>query len=178
MKWLLFFVLLGSTVCVEAQSRTDLQKEKSELLRMHKADREAHFNTDVEALLNHGSESFIAVSNGKIYRATKADERKQFEGYFKDAKYYEWDDLEEPIVRISADGSMAWMITRVSVRRSQKDAAGTERQQRFIYAGIMTYEKRAGRWLRVANVSTFEQVNDLTRTSPISRSYCVVLADS
>jgi len=48
------------------------------------------------------------------------------------------------------------MITRVRVRRMQKEATAGEREQRFIYAGIMTYEKRDGKWVRVANVSTFE----------------------
>lgn len=51
---------------------------------------------------------------------------------------------------------MAWMITRVSVRRVQKEATGVEREQKFIYAGIMTYEKKDGKWVREANVSTFE----------------------
>lgn len=48
------------------------------------------------------------------------------------------------------------MITRLRVRRTQKDASGAPQEARFVYAGIMTYEKRDGRWLRVANVSTFE----------------------
>ena len=79
-----------------------------------------------------------------------------FTGYFRDAKYYEWDDVEEPIIRISNDASMAWMITRTRVRRVQKTADGTEKEEKFVYAGIMTYEKRDGRWVRVANVSTAE----------------------
>jgi hypothetical protein len=37
---------------------------------------------------------------------------------------------------------MAWMITRIKVR---KDAAGVEREQKFIYSGIMTYEKLGGK---------------------------------
>ena len=64
--------------------------------------------------------------------------------------------MEEPIVRISKDASLAWMITRVRVRRVQKRASGGDTERKFIYAGIMTYEKRGGRWMRVANVSTFE----------------------
>ena len=79
-----------------------------------------------------------------------------FTGYFRDAKYYEWDDVEEPITRISNDSSMAWMITRTRIRRVQKAADGAEKEENAVYAGIMTYEKRDGRWVRVANVSTFE----------------------
>ena len=147
----IIFLLLVSFSISEAQPRVDLEKERLELLQVHKADREAHFKTDVDLLQLRSPDEFIAVSDGKIYRTKKADERKQFAEYFKGAKYYEWDDVEEPIVRISKDGSLAWMITRLRVRRVQK---GNER--RFIYAGIMTYERQDGRWMRVANVSTFE----------------------
>jgi len=137
-------------------SQVDLEKEKAELLRLHREDREAHFKTDVDLLQRSSPEEFITVSRGKIHRAKKSDERKLFTEYFRGAKYYEWDDVEEPIVRVSRDGSIAWMITRVRVRRTQKGAAGEEKEEKFTYAGIMTYEKLGGRWVRAANVSTFE----------------------
>ena len=141
-----------------AQPSADLEKEKAELLRLHKSDREAHFKTDVDALLANSPEEFISVGRGKINRSSKDDARKMFTGYFRDAKYYEWDDVEEPIIRISNDASMAWMITRTRVRRVQKKPDGAEQEEKFVYAGIMTYEKRDGRWVRVANVSTSEQL--------------------
>ena len=153
---LLFIAGAGSAI---AQPSAALEKEKAELLRLHKSNREAHFKTDVDALLENSPEEMISVSRGKINRPSKDDARKMFTGYFRDAKYYEWDDVEEPIVRISNDASMAWMITRTRVRRVQKKADGAEQEEKFVYAGIMTYEKRDGRWVRVANVSTFEQPN-------------------
>jgi hypothetical protein len=139
-----------------AQPSADLEKEKAELLRLHNSDREAHFKTDVDALLANSPEEMISVSRGKISKPSKADAHKMFTGYFRDAKYFEWDDVEEPIIRVSNDASMAWMITRTRVRRVQKSADGAEKEEKFVYAGIMTYEKRDGRWVRVANVSTFE----------------------
>ena len=147
---------LSFAFTAQAQSKVDLEKEKAELLKIHEAGRRAHFNTDVNLLLEGAPDQFISVSRGKISRSTPADTRKMFESYFKDAKYFEWDDLEPPIVRVSADASMAWMIVRTKVRRTQKDSSGAEREEKFVYAGIMTYEKRDGRWVRVANVSTFE----------------------
>ena len=152
---IIVLLVLVTFTLAEAQPRVDLEKERLELLQAHKADREAHFKTDVDLLQLRSPDEFIAVSDGKIYRTKKADERKQFAEYFKGAKYYEWDDVEEPIVRISKDASLAWMITRVRVRRVQKGASG-DSERKFIYAGIMTYEKQGGRWMRVANVSTFE----------------------
>ena len=157
MKLLTVILLfVACAVCTNAQPLPDLEKEKAELLRLHKSDREAHFKTDVDMLLERSPEEFISVGRGQISRSGKADARKMITGYFRDAKYYEWDDVEEPIIRISNDASMAWMITRTRVRRVQKTADGAEKEEKFVYAGIMTYEKRAGRWLRVANVSTSE----------------------
>ncbi len=152
-------LLVACTSVARAQASVDLQKDKVELLRLHRIDREAHLRTDVELLQRSSPEEFISVSRGKIHRAKKSDERKLFTEYFRGAKYYEWDDVEEPIVRVSKDGSMAWMITRVRVRRTQKGDAGEEKEEKFTYAGIMTYEKVDGRWMRAANVSTFEPPN-------------------
>jgi hypothetical protein len=151
-------LLLACAVSVSAEPSADLEKEKAELLRIHKSDREAHFKTDVDKLLENSPEGFISVGCGKINKSSKDNARKMFTGYFRDAKYYEWDDVEEPIIRISNDASMAWMITRTRVRRVQKKADGAEQEEKFVYAGIMTYEKRDGRWVRVANVSTAEQL--------------------
>ena len=155
------FTLLLFVACAASPSAVpsaDLEKEKAELLRIHKSDREAHFKTDVDRLLENSPEEFISVGRGKINRSSKDDARKMFTGYFRGAKYYEWDDMEEPIIRISNDASMAWMITRTRVRRVQKKADGSEQEEKFVYAGIMTYEKRDSHWVRVANVSTAEQL--------------------
>jgi hypothetical protein len=160
MKYFIGIVIFAAGLNVaQTRSPVDLVKERAELLRLHKADREAHLRTDIELLQRSSPEEFITVSRGKIHRAQKSDERKLFTEYFRGAKYYEWDDLEEPIVRVSRDGSMAWMITRVRVRRTQRNAAGEEKEEKFVYAGIMTYEKLGGRWVRAANVSTFEPPN-------------------
>ena len=155
----LILIFVAGAAGARAQAAANLEKEKAELLQLHRSDREAHFKTNVDLLQEHSPEEFIAVSRGKIHRPKKADERKMFTEYFRGAKYYEWDDLEEPIIQVSKDASMAWMITRIRVRRVQRDAAGAEREEQFVYAGIMTYEKRGGRWVRVANVSTFEPPN-------------------
>jgi len=156
---ILVVLFLVTSPLAQVQSTVDLEKEKAELLRLHQSNREAHFKTDVDLLQQRSPEEMISVSEGKIRRTSKTDQRKFFSDYFRGAKYYEWDDLEEPIIRISKDANMAWMIVRVKVRRVQKDDAGQEREQKFIYAGITTYEKVNGKWMRVANVSTFEPSN-------------------
>jgi hypothetical protein len=137
----------------------DLEKEKAELLRIHEEERQAHFKTDVELLVAHQAEEFISVSNGKITTEKKQQTRQFFQKYFENAKYFEWNDTEPPIIRISKDATMAWVIVKVRVRRTQKDESGKDQETKFIYAGIMTYEKQNGKWIAIANVSTFESLN-------------------
>lgn len=129
------------------------EHEKAALLEIHSRDRRAHFATDVEAALASVHEPHIYVRNGVIQHLSCSDLEKTFREYFRDTTFLEWNDLEEPIVNVSRDGTMGWMVERLKVRRIIK-GEGDERQ--FIYAGITVYEKRDGTWLKVANASTFE----------------------
>jgi hypothetical protein len=129
----------------------DLQKERQSLLEVHRQEIRAHFERDAAWIGSTTLEPFVSVSSGKIERSTAEELRTFFTGYFDGATYLQYEDAEPPIVRVSDDGSMGWLITRTRVRRTQN---GQERS--FVYAGIMTYEKRGGQWVRVANVSTFE----------------------
>ena len=160
---ILLLAIVWVPVNADAQSKVDLAREVEQLLRIHESDRRAHFETSAKQIMEHAADEFISVSNGRVQRTTPAENLQFFEEYFKGAKYYEWDDLEPPIVRVSNDASMAWMIVRTRVHRVQTQSDGKAAERRFVYAGIMAYEKKGGRWVRVANVSTFEP---LTVTSP------------
>jgi hypothetical protein len=141
-----------------APASSDVEMARQELLALHAADHAAHFATDAAALIATQNEPFITVRDGVIDEVTREASLQRFTGYFADATYYEWDDLQPPIVQVSQDGSLGWMITRTKVRRTQADADGNAREQTFVYAGIMTYERRDGGWVRTANVSTFATV--------------------
>lgn len=129
----------------------DIEQEKASLLGVYRREVRSHLDLDADWLADTTGESFIYTGAGKIGRETPESIRKFFKGYFEGATYLQYDDLEPPVVRVSDDGSMGWVISRVKVRRTQ---GGQERG--FVYAGGMIYEKREGQWVRVANVSTFE----------------------
>jgi hypothetical protein len=133
-----------------------IEQAKQELLALHARDRQAHFATDADALVAPFAESIIDVRNGAVQHIAREDKCQDFAQYFKNAAYQEWDDLEPPIVRVSQDASLGWVITQTKVHRTQVDESGTTHAREFIYAGIMTYEKQAGYWICTANVSTFE----------------------
>jgi hypothetical protein len=142
-----------------ASSENIIEQARQELLALHLHERQAHFATDADTLVAPFAESIINVRNGAVQHITREDMRQVFTEYFKNATYHEWDDLHPPIVHVSPDGKLGWMITETKVRRDHIDEAGVKRERTFIYAGIMTYEKREDQWICTANVSTFEAIN-------------------
>jgi hypothetical protein len=141
----------GPRVTADAQSLA-----KSELLALHQADRRAHFNRDVEAILATIGPEFTFVHDGKVKVMSHDDVRKQFTEYFRGAEFSAWDDLEPPIVHASLDGRSGWMIIRVRVAYTKTDASGTKSQEDSIMAWMSAYEKRDAKWFHIANASTFE----------------------
>jgi hypothetical protein len=129
----------------------DLEHERAALLELHVNVRRAHFETDVDQVLAHDADEWINVRDAKVVRRRREEDVRAFTEYLDGATYHEWDDIEPPIVSVSADGSLAWMIVNVRVRRTKN---GDE--VRFRYAGIETFEKRDDRWIKVAEVGTFE----------------------
>ena len=136
---------------IAASPAPDLAAERNALLEMHRAEIRAHVELDAAALAEDHGDDFVSVTRGKISRSSSDETRRFFESYFEGASYPQYEDAQPPIVRVSDDGSMGWIISRTRVRRV-KDG----KESSFVYAGMMAYEKRNGRWVRVANVSTFE----------------------
>ena len=129
---------------------------RAELLALHQADRRAHFNRDVDAILATIGTDFTYVRDGKINAMSRDDVRKQFTEYFHGAEFSAWDDLDPPIIHISPDGHMGWMIVRVRVAYTKTAADGKKSQDESVIAWMSVYEQHDGKWLDVANASTFE----------------------
>lgn len=153
---LLCIILMPGCKNSEGKRKVDLAEEEKALFLSHVKDRQAHFDRDAEALLVNSVDSFIYVRDGKVSTSLKADRIKGMSNVLKDAEYIKWDNMESPVIRISDDGSMAWVITRLEVERMKKDSTGKQNRERFVYAGIMTYKKLEDQWVKEANVSTFE----------------------
>jgi hypothetical protein len=127
---------------------------KAELLAIHKDARRAHFEHDVDAILAGTSESSTSVRDGKVQVRSRDDVRKQFAQYFQGTQFSTWDDLEPPIIQVSPDGKMGWMIVRVRIAYTKTDASGAQSKEDTVMAWMSVYEKRDGKWLHVANAST------------------------
>ena len=151
---LMFSSLYLFTGCSPAP---DLEEEKIELLRIHLADIQAHTDGKVSALMETIPEEFIYLGDGEITRQSREEIRKFFTAYLADSTYERYEDLEVPHAEVSADGTMGWVVSRMAVTRTEPADDGGRQTRSFTYAGIMTYEKVDGKWMKVANASTFKR---------------------
>lgn len=149
MAWLGLFCAIG------CRQQIDFEKEKAELLELHRQDRQAHFNRDAAAVAVSLAPEMISVRGGEVWSATREENHRRFARYFQRAEFAAWDDLIPPIIYVSPDGQMAWMVVRVKVKYDWPDSGGKKSTEEYISAWLSVYEKHEGKWNHVANASTF-----------------------
>jgi hypothetical protein len=132
------------------------QSAEAELIRMHKELLRFHMNADVESWLATETEEYVVANRGEITYPSKKEREARLKPYLTRTKFKEYEDVIEPIVRVSKDGSLAWLIAKVKASGMQTTDDGKQEPIEFVSAWIELFEKRDGKWLRVGNVSNFK----------------------
>ncbi|MFT5501378.1 MAG: ketosteroid isomerase-like protein [Woeseiaceae bacterium] len=153
-----FLVFIGSVIFMSTQicwSADAEGRDLSQILALHEKVLQAHRANDVNMLMEDAADDYVLVTSGEVIYPT-ADERVlRFGEYFAITTFDKYEDSIAPVVKISNDGSLAWLIARVSVSAVQ-EVSGQEQALEFISAWIELYEKRDGRWIQTGNVSNFK----------------------
>jgi len=125
------------------------------LLELHRGVLRAHLEGDVKGWLSQESDDFVVANRGEVTRPSRAERHAFFEPYLRETRFEEYRDLIPPIVRVSRDGTLGWVIAQVRGSGVRKTGSGGARVE-FTSAWIELFEKRDGRWTRVGNVSNFK----------------------
>jgi len=131
------------------------------------AERRAHLETDAALLAANLADTLVSVDEGLVTRTARENVERRFAAYFEGAEYRTWDDVEPPVIQVSADGRMAWVSRRVAVERVEPDAGAPATQ--FESAWTATYEKRDGRWVMTSVASTFAPSREAARILATAR---------
>ena len=116
----------------------------------------AHRESDPGMLLEDASPDFVQANRGEIQRPTVEERRARFASYLGRTTFEEYRDLVEPIVKVSKDGTLGWVIVQVRARGVRTTEAGAREPLEFVSAWIELYEKRGGRWVSTGNLSNFK----------------------
>lgn len=139
-----------------AASTLASESDVLKLEALHQKVLQAHHKNDVDLLLADESDDYVVASHGEITSPTIAERRARFTSYLESTKFEEYRDLVKPLVSVSSDGTLAWVIVQVYARGEQTYSEGTGKPIEFTSAWIELYQKRSGRWFRIGNVSNFK----------------------
>jgi hypothetical protein len=150
-RFLILLLLLPLAACSKTAGR---EADHAELLRLHEQARTAHLEKKADLLVSTFSDSFVQINHGVVSRPTHEESRRRMQTYFDRSTFQEWDDTAPPIIRISPDGHMAYVIVQKSVRLTSPDSSGAARAEHSLFAWVEIYEKQAGKWTLMAVAST------------------------
>jgi hypothetical protein len=136
-----------------APPQPDLAADRAALLRLHEEQRTAHLERKAALLTGSFADTFFSVSRGQVATPSREASTQRFQAYFDQAAFRAWDDLAPPVIRISPDGRMAYVIVQKRVGLLSTDSTRPPDPD-TIYAWIATYEKFHSQWRLTALAST------------------------
>ncbi|MEM7282579.1 MAG: nuclear transport factor 2 family protein [Pseudomonadota bacterium] len=149
---ILVFMLVGFFTAVQANPQTD----EEAIRQLHEKVLEAHRKTDIALLLEDAAADYVLANRGEISNPTLEDRRRVLGNYFGITTFTEYRDLVPPVVKVSEDGTLGWLICQVQAKGVQT-VGEEERPFTFVSAWIELYEKQDGVWMQVGNVSNFKE---------------------
>ncbi|MDJ0645361.1 MAG: nuclear transport factor 2 family protein [Flavobacteriaceae bacterium] len=160
-KIIIFLIALCCTMLsCKKNNDSSFTEEKEKILQLHNLQRAYHFNKDSVAFTNQLADSFISVNRGKLNRPTKEENIARLHQYFSSVDFVKWDDVAEPIVKFSDDGSMAYTIVDKIVEVTFKDENGNEKNSSTHFIWTTIYKKYGDEWLIETVTSTNEPAEE------------------
>lgn len=133
----------------------DLDALREEILDLHRAGIQAHLDAEIAFFTKDISNEYVTVGRGDIRRPRLDEIETMFSSYLGRTTFTKYEDLQDPIVEIADDGSIAWVIVQVGVEGTQQAADGSTGPLAFTSAWITLYRRDGDRWIRTGDVSTF-----------------------
>lgn len=125
-----------------------------ELHELHRKGREDHFNRDAAAMVAGFAEDFTNVAHGKVQKPAREASLTRLRDYFGRSTFLEWDDITPPVIKVSDDTTMAYVIVHKRVRLLSKGEDGKATEAIEVFAWIALYRKIDGKWQLTAVAST------------------------
>lgn len=136
---------------------TEFQNDEQQLIKLHRMIMDGHLSESKDFFNPIVADSFTVVSSGEVFVNEGNAANEQMNKILSNRNYLVYDDLIRPMVKISDDGSLAWVIVQVyakGIRYNEK--LETIGSMEFTSAWIELYEKMDGKWKKMGNVSNFK----------------------
>ena len=148
---------LTAVICLaQCAPGSRVSSDLDRLRALHEKVIQAHRQSKEELILEDEESDYVVANRGEVTRPSLAERRERLGSYFRSTSFREYRDVSEPVVSISSDGTLGWVIVQIQASGVQTAESGEKEPIEYVSAWIELYEKRDGRWLRVGNVSNFK----------------------
>lgn len=144
-------LLLISAAC---EPGPDLEALRTEIGQLHEDFIQAHLDKDASFLARSLSPDYLAVSDGTVQHRTREEMEALLTTYLSETEFSHYRDTSDPIIGLSDDGSMAWVIAQVRVAGAQGETADDRREFDTQWAWLSIFRRSGQEWIRVTDVST------------------------
>ena len=134
----------------------NIEELKNQLFDLHKAGLRAHLEKDIPYFTTNIGDQVMSISNGEIRYASPEQINMMFTNYLNSTEFSIYEDVQDPIVSISDDGSMSWLVANVRVARVRTIE---DEQIKFdnTWAWVMFYRRKNNQCIREGNISTMKE---------------------
>jgi len=150
---LVLFALILIT-SVSCQQPPDLESLRLEILEMHRDFIQAHLDKDAAFIAMPTSPDYLSVSDGIVRNINASEMEQKLSEYLDSTEFSAYNDVAEPIIGISRDGSLAWSVVRVRVAGQRSRMDGPPQNFDTLWAWMTLYRRSGDQWLRIVDVST------------------------
>lgn len=151
--------VLGTSVLLASCGSTNIASQpeaRAKLLALHEEVMRAHRESNADLLLRSDAADFISANRGQVTQPTLDERRAGLGQYLGTTRFAEYIDVVPPVVRVSKDGTLGWVIVQVRAAGVQTTQERGSQPLAFESAWIELYERRGGNWYRIGNVSNFK----------------------
>ena len=151
--WILSAVVI-TVGCAGPATETARPDYEAEALAVHAESLRAHRDGNWQWFGEAMTEPTWNVSKGAVKTSTREQTLERFRNYLPHARFDRYEDIGEPIVRVSKDGTLAWVIATVRIEGQMKSGPEAGASLNSTWAWILLLERQGDRWMRVGTVST------------------------
>ncbi len=125
-----------------------------QLLDLHRRSLEAHVNGDWRFFRDLAADPILSLRDGDVLSASPQETGERFRSYLSQAEFSRYEDIAEPRVWVSDDGTLGWVIARVRVEGVFARGTPDEQSLDTTWSWVAMFERDdAGEW-RLAGTSS------------------------
>lgn len=124
----------------------------AQLLSLHQELLEALRSGDPAAITARESDGYVFAGRGEITFPTDEERNTRPEICPGLQHVADCEDVIAPVVQVSPDGQLGWVIAQVMTRVSRGESVDTPETVVTTFAWIELYERRDGHWFRAGSI--------------------------